>query len=42
MIKKIICLIIGHKWLYTEPMYSGEFDGKFCERCNKDIIYETN
>lgn len=31
--KKLICRILGHKWLWLEGMYVGEFDGQWCERC---------
>ena len=35
--KKIICLLFGHKWIFLEPKYKGDFDGKWCERCDKRI-----
>jgi len=31
--KKIICYIIKHDWLYLDGLYVGEFDGKWCMRC---------
>jgi len=36
-INKIICAIIGHHWLYIDGMYQGEFDGKWCARCDKEV-----
>lgn len=33
----LICAIIGHKWLHMEAMYSGELDGKWCERCRAEV-----
>lgn len=34
--KKIVCFIIGHHWLYMEASYAGELDGRWCERCDKE------
>ena len=34
----ILCIILGHKWLWYEPLYLGDKDGKFCERCGIDKI----
>jgi hypothetical protein len=33
IIKKIICKIVGHNWLYLDGMYVGELQGRWCQRC---------
>lgn len=35
--KKLFCKILGHKYLYPEALYVGDFDGKFCERCDLHV-----
>lgn len=40
--KKIICFLFGHKWIYLEALYVGEFQGKMCERCDKREGYYVN
>ncbi len=36
-INKLICFIIGHQWHYLDALYEGEFDGKYCYRCDKEV-----
>ena len=41
--KRIICFfLLGHKWMYLEASFVGEFEGKFCKRCNKERGFYTS
>lgn len=36
-LKKIFCLLFGHKPIHTDALYCMDFDGWFCSRCDKEF-----
>lgn len=34
LMKKLICLILGHDWFFVDGYLPGQLNGRICQRCN--------